>query len=104
MKKKDSDATWLERVMDNQPIRFGLYAQGHIPTVERMLQEGKTWDEIGTAIGWIGSTAEQHYQGIKSNWRNGAGEPLSIAGVRRGYRIRAIPVQGDADLEMGAFI
>lgn len=36
------------------PFVFGLEAQGHIPTVERMLAEDATWDEIGKAIGWHG--------------------------------------------------
>jgi hypothetical protein len=44
------------------PVRFGLRAQGHLPTIERMLGEGATWDEIGKAIGWHGPTAERFYQ------------------------------------------
>lgn len=43
-------------------IRFGLEAQGHIPTVERMLAEGKNWDEIGDVIGWCGPTAKEYYE------------------------------------------
>ena len=43
------------------PVIFGLKAQGHIPTVERMLAEGETWAEIGKAIGWCPKTAERHY-------------------------------------------
>lgn len=42
--------------------RIGLEAQGHIPTVERMLAGGKTWDEIGKAIGWHGPTAQDWYR------------------------------------------
>jgi hypothetical protein len=45
----------------NVPFLFGLRAQGHIPTVERMLAEGKTWDEIGQAIGWLGYAVEEHW-------------------------------------------
>lgn len=45
----------------NVPILFGLEAQGHIGTIEKMLAEGKNWDEIGNAIGWHGPTAEKYY-------------------------------------------
>ena len=51
----------LLKVFDGVQIQFGLEQQGHIPTVERMLAEGKTWDEIGDAIGWHGPTAEKFY-------------------------------------------
>ena len=44
-------------------VTFGLVAQGHIPTVERMLGEGQSWDDIGAAIGWCPKTAEEHW-----NW------------------------------------
>lgn len=43
----------------------GLRAQGHLPTVERMLATGATWDEIGAAIGWDGSTAQAWYAAEK---------------------------------------
>lgn len=43
-------------------VTFGLQAQGHIPTVERMLAEGATWDRIGDAIGWHPVTAREHYE------------------------------------------
>ena len=43
-------------------IKFGLRAQGHIPTIERMLGEGKSWDEIGSAIGWHSQTAKEWYE------------------------------------------
>ena len=46
----------------NAEFRFGLRAQGHIPTVERMLSEGKSWKEIGEAIGWCASTAREYYE------------------------------------------
>jgi len=42
-------------------IAFGLRAQGHLPTIERMLRDGKTWKEIGAAIGWCPITAERFY-------------------------------------------
>ena len=40
---------------------FGLKAQGHIPTIQRMLAEGKTWEDIGREIGWDPGTAEEFY-------------------------------------------
>ena len=43
-------------------IRIGLRQQGHIPTVERMLAEGRDWNEIGRAIGWHGPTAKEWYE------------------------------------------
>lgn len=51
----------------NAPVVFGLEAQGHIPTIERMLDEQKTWDEIGKEIGWCPRTAMEHYY----SWRTG---------------------------------
>ena len=46
----------------NTKILFGLKAQGHIPTIEHMLNKNCSWDEIGKEINWIGSTAKKHYQ------------------------------------------
>jgi hypothetical protein len=43
------------------PVVIGLRAQGHIPTVEKMLEEGSSWAEIGKAIGWDGDTAKEWY-------------------------------------------
>lgn len=43
-------------------IKFGLRAQGHIPTIQRMLACGATWDEIGQAIGWHPPTAKEWYE------------------------------------------
>lgn len=48
--------------LENVPIAFGLVAQGHIPTIARMLIEEKSWEEIGNAIGWCSVTAKQHYE------------------------------------------
>lgn len=42
-------------------MKFGLVQQGHIQTVERMLDEGKRWDEIGKAINWCPDTARDWY-------------------------------------------
>ncbi len=48
-------------VIGNTPFQFGLAAQGKIPTVEKMLADGSTWDEIGKAIGWDGEIAKRFY-------------------------------------------
>lgn len=61
---RENDAVQLlNRILaeGNVKILFGLQAQGHIPTVERMVTEGATWAEIGKAIGWDGQTAMRHY-------------------------------------------
>lgn len=50
--------------MDSLPatgILFGLEAQGHLQTVEQMLADGKSWADIGSAIGWDGDTACKFY-------------------------------------------
>ena len=44
-------------------IAFGLKAQGRLDLVERMVLDGKSWDEIGAAIGWSGDAVERHW-----NW------------------------------------
>jgi hypothetical protein len=46
----------------DQPIVFGLRAQGHLPTIEKMLAEGASWDEIGKAIHWEPATAKDFYE------------------------------------------
>ena len=51
-----------ESLLPDVPIAFGLRAQGHIPTVRRMLQEGHSWAEIGAEIGWDGATAMRFYR------------------------------------------
>ncbi len=47
--------------LKNAPMLFGLEAQGHIPTINRMLKAGASWEEIGRAIGWCPKTTEEHY-------------------------------------------
>ena len=42
-------------------VQFGLRAQGHLPTIERMLTEGASWHAIGRAIGWDKHAACEHY-------------------------------------------
>lgn len=49
------------RLLSSKPVLFGLRAQGHLPTVERMLAEGASWEKIGRKIGWDGATAERFY-------------------------------------------
>jgi hypothetical protein len=55
-----TDEGW-EAVM-RTPVVFGLRAQGHIPTIERMLAEGASWPEIGDAIGWCPDTAREWFK------------------------------------------
>jgi len=43
-------------------VTFGLSAQGHVPTIERMLADGEGWPAIGRAIGWCPDTAKRHWQ------------------------------------------
>jgi len=50
------------RELMNVPVRVGLKAQGHIPTIEAMLYAGMTWREIGDRIGWCHKTAKEHYE------------------------------------------
>lgn len=48
-------------------IQFGLEQQGHIATIEKMLEEFGSatsehiWEKIGKAIGWDGKTAAFYY-------------------------------------------
>jgi len=46
-------------------IKFGLEKQGHIPTIERLLNETGsneyTWQKIGKEIGWCHTTAAYWY-------------------------------------------
>ena len=52
----------LIEILGDTPVLIGLRQQGHIPTVKRMLEEGKAWDEIGKAIGWDGKAARDWYR------------------------------------------
>ncbi len=46
-------------------IKFGLEQQGHIPTIERMLDatgsNEYTWKKIGEEINWCPNTAAYYY-------------------------------------------
>ena len=46
-----------------KPVRavFGLVNQGHIPTIEGMLDRYCGWDEINSVIGWAGDAAQEDY-------------------------------------------
>lgn len=54
----------MAAVLENAEVAFGLKAQGHIPTIEKMLAEGRTWEEIGRTIGWCPETARRHYEKV----------------------------------------
>ena len=56
------DENEFEDLLGNAKIAFGLVNQGHIPTIEKMLIDGKSWDEIGRSIGWCSITAREHYE------------------------------------------
>ena len=47
-------------------LRIGLTDQGHMPKVEQMLKDRKSWDEIGKAIGWHGPAVKEWYEYEKS--------------------------------------
>ena len=44
------------------PVRVGLVQQGHIKTIETMLKNNASWEEIGKVINWDGETAKKHYE------------------------------------------
>jgi hypothetical protein len=51
-------------------VKFGLREQGHMTTVDRMLAEGKTWDEIAKAVRWSdGETVKRFYETEKESGR-----------------------------------
>jgi hypothetical protein len=52
----------LEEIFRGVKVNIGLRAQGHFETVERMRDEGKSWDEIGDAIGWAGHAVQDWYK------------------------------------------
>ncbi len=52
----------IRAALENAPVLFGLRQQGHVPTIEKMLQEGSSWETIGQAIGWCPVAAEKHYK------------------------------------------
>lgn len=42
-------------------MKFGLEQQGHIETIESMLDQYKSREEIESAIGWAGGAANEYY-------------------------------------------
>jgi hypothetical protein len=48
--------------MDDPKIVFGLKNQGHIPIIQKMLVDGKNWEEIGEEINWCPKTAREYYE------------------------------------------
>ena len=55
-----------EEYIQNAPVKMGLFAQGHISTIEKMLAENATWEEIGEKINWCPKTAKAHYEDFKN--------------------------------------
>lgn len=51
----------LENALD-VPFQFGLKNQGHLPIIEKMLNEGQDWNKIGNVIGWCPITAREYYE------------------------------------------
>lgn len=52
-------------------VVFGLQAQNHISTIENMLDEHKSWDEIANEIGWDKDTMITHYvQYLRENQKD----------------------------------
>ena len=43
-------------------VEVGLRAQGHMPRVMAMLEEGASWEQIGQAIGWDPDTAREWFE------------------------------------------
>jgi len=59
----DEDAMRLiDEMLGSKPVVFGLRAQGHLSTVERMLLVGASWEQIGREIGWDPATAERFFE------------------------------------------
>lgn len=52
----------LGEILDSASLSIGLRAQGHMPAIRRMLAEGRSWRQIGDAIGWDGETAKRWYE------------------------------------------
>lgn len=55
-----SDDEFMDAFMGMR-FAFGLKAQGHVPTIEARLLEGRSWEEIAKEIGWEPKTLEDHW-------------------------------------------
>lgn len=53
----------LGKLLDEAGVKvaFGLYQQGRLPRVFEMMVAGKSWEEIGKAIGWDPDAARRHF-------------------------------------------
>lgn len=76
----------------NAPVLFGLRAQGHLETIETMLRDGNSWDEIADAIGWERRTARSHYESAVGpeetrELRAALAEAIETLRIIRGYRL-----------------
>lgn len=69
-----SDEAWS--IIMGAKVSVGLAAQGHITLIDDMLGQGRSWDEIGQAIGWDAETARQHYDKY-AEWRKTVAVPSS---------------------------
>jgi hypothetical protein len=47
--------------LENVEVEFGLRQQGHIPTVEQMRNEGKSFNIIAKKIGWTTDALTKHW-------------------------------------------
>lgn len=56
------EVAFLSLLTSDSPVLFGLEAQGHIPTIKKMIEEKADWTEIGKQIGWDGETARKYYE------------------------------------------
>ena len=61
-KKEFNENDYPKNILEEAIISFGLKAQGHLPTIEKMLKENKSWEEIGKEIGWCPKTAKKFYE------------------------------------------
>jgi hypothetical protein len=70
-------------------LQVGLRQQGHIPTVERMLAEGKSWDDIGRAIGWHGPTVKKWYEMDQRHQAGPQGPPPRVLPMLDGWYVHS---------------
>lgn len=97
---KPADDLDMDEIL-NAPIAFGLKSQGHIPTIERMLAEA--WDKIGNEIGWMPSTAREHYERITSASAVAAAREEVFRDLRAKCEAAANTIWGEFDVEHDRF-
>lgn len=85
----------MMKELENQPVLFGLAAQGHLPNIRAMLDAGFAWRDIAESIGWEETTARAHYhlhigseqtRELRMNLVRAAG---LLESVRRQYGVNA---------------